>query len=69
MWKILNIFKKLFFKKKEPEKVKKRSLTDYEFNELKSEKLKKLNKILDKISNHGVKSLNKKEIDFLNKYK
>lgn len=65
---LLNIFKKLSFNKKEPEKVKKRSLTDYEFNEVRSEKLNKINKILDKISKHGMKSLSKEEIDFLNKY-
>lgn len=65
---ILNIFKRLFFKKEEVKKVKKRSLTDYEFNELRSDKLNKLNEILDKISKKGLKSLNKEEKDFLNKY-
>ena len=39
------------------------------YNELKSNKLKKLNKILDKISSSGIKSLNKEEKDFLNKYR
>ena len=65
---ILNIFKRLFFKKEEVKKVKKRSLTDYEFNELRSDKLNKLNEILDKIYKKGLKSLNKEEKDFLNKY-
>lgn len=63
-----NIFKKLSLKNKEEKKTTKRPLTDYEFNEIKANKLNKLNKILDKISKKGIRSLNKNEKDFLNKY-
>jgi len=53
-----NIFKK---------DIKKRIISDDEYNLIKKQRQDKINKILDKISEKGYSSLTKKEIDFLNK--
>lgn len=57
---MLNWFKKLF-----KTKVEKRLIDDYEFNSIRKEKEDELNRILDKISEKGMKSLTKKEQQFL----
>lgn len=65
---MLNWFKNFFISKKEPIKdIDVRILNDYEFNKLKKENQDRLDRILDKISNKGLKSLTKEELDFLNK--
>jgi len=61
---MLNWIKKLFTKPS-----KKRLIDDYEFNSIRKEKEDELNRILDKISEKGIKSLTKKEKDFLNSNK
>jgi hypothetical protein len=53
-----NIFKK---------DIKKRIISDDEYNLIKKQRQDKINKILDKISEKGYSSLTKKEIDFLYK--
>ena len=58
---MLSWFKKLF--KSKP--VEKRFIDDYEFNSIKKENEDKLNRILDKISEKGIKSLTKQEQQFL----
>lgn len=57
---MLNWFKKLF-----KTNVEKRLIDDYEFNSIRKEKEDELNRILDKISEKGMKSLTKKEQEFL----
>ena len=57
---MLNWFKKLF-----KTNVKKRLIDDYEFNSIRKEKEDELDRILDKISEKGMKSLTKKEQEFL----
>jgi hypothetical protein len=57
---MLSWFKKLFKKK-----VEKRFIDDYEFNSIRKEKEDELNRILDKISEKGMKSLTKQEQKFL----
>jgi hypothetical protein len=57
---MLNWFKKLF-----KTNVEKRLIDDYEFNSIRKEKEDELNRILDKISEKGMKSLTKKEQQFL----
>jgi hypothetical protein len=57
---MLSWFKKLFKRK-----VEKRFIDDYEFNSIKKENEDELNRILDKISEKGMKSLTKKEQQFL----
>lgn len=57
---MLSWFKKLFKKN-----VEKRLIDDYEFNSIRKEKEDELNRILDKISEKGMKSLTKKEQEFL----
>jgi hypothetical protein len=47
--------------------IKKRIISDDEYNSLRKDKQDKINKILDKISEKGYSSLTKNEIDFLNK--
>ena len=47
--------------------IKKRIISDDEYNSLKKDKQDRINEILDKISEKGYSSLTKKEIDFLNK--
>ncbi len=58
---MLNWFKKLF--KSKP--VEKKFIDDYEFNSIKKENEDELNRILDKISEKGIKSLTEKEQKFL----
>jgi hypothetical protein len=57
---MLSWFKKLFKRK-----VEKRFIDDYEYNSIKKENEDELNRILDKISEKGMKSLTKKEQEFL----
>ena len=57
---MLSWFKKLFKRK-----VEKRFIDDYEFNSIRKENEDELNRILDKISEKGMKSLTKKEQEFL----
>lgn len=57
---MLNWFKKLF-----KTNVEKRLIDDYEFNSIRKEKEDELDRILDKISEKGMKSLTKKEQQFL----
>lgn len=64
---MLNWFKNFFISKKEKEHIEPRILNDYEFNKLKKDNQDRLDRILDKISNKGLKSLTKEELDFLNK--
>jgi hypothetical protein len=47
--------------------IKKRIISDDEYNSLRKDKQDRINKILDKISEKGYSSLTKNEIDFLNK--
>lgn len=47
--------------------IKKRIISDDEYNSMKKDKQDKINQILDKISEKGYSSLTKKEIYFLNK--
>jgi hypothetical protein len=49
--------------------IKKRIISDDEYNSMKKDKQDKINQILDKISEKGYSSLTKNEIDFLNKNK
>lgn len=57
---MLSWFKKLF-----KTNVEKRFIDDYEFNSIRKEKEDELNRILDKISEKGMKGLTKKEQQFL----
>ena len=57
---MLSWFKKLFKRKFE-----KRFIDDYEFNSIRKESEDELNRILDKISEKGMKSLTKQEQKFL----
>jgi hypothetical protein len=57
---MLSWFKKLF-----KTKVEKRFIDDYEYNSIRKENEDELNRILDKISEKGMKSLTKKEQQFL----
>ena len=57
---MLSWFKKLFKRK-----IEKRFIDDYEFNSIRKEKEDELNRILDKISEKGMKSLTKQEQQFL----
>lgn len=57
---MLSWFKKLF-----KTNVEKRLIDDYEFNSIRKEKEDELNRILEKISEKGMKSLTKKEQQFL----
>ena len=47
--------------------IKKRIISDDEYNSMRKDKQDKINHILDKISEKGYSSLTKNEIDFLNK--
>jgi hypothetical protein len=49
--------------------IKKRIISDDEYNSIRKNKQDKINQILDKISDKGYSSLTKNEIDFLNKNK
>jgi hypothetical protein len=64
---MFNWFKNLF--KSKPNKVKKRFISDDEFNAMKKGREDKLNSILDKISKEGYDSLSQHEKNFLNNYK
>ena len=64
---IVNWFKNLF--KSKPNKVKKRFISDDEFNAMKKGREDKLNSILDRISKDGYDSLSQHEKNFLNNYK
>ena len=57
---MLSWFKKLF-----KTNVEKRLIDDYEFNSIRKEKEDELDRILDKISEKGMKGLTKKEQEFL----
>jgi hypothetical protein len=57
---MLSWFKKLFKRKAE-----KRFIDDYEYNSIRKENEDELNRILDKISEKGMKSLTKQEQQFL----
>jgi hypothetical protein len=57
---MLSWFKKLF-----KTKVEKRFIDDYHYNSKRKEKEDELNRILDKISEKGMKSLTKQEQQFL----
>jgi hypothetical protein len=57
---MLSWFKKLFKRK-----VEKRFIDDYEYNSIRKENEDELNRILDKISEKGMKSLTKQEQQFL----
>jgi hypothetical protein len=57
---MLSWFKKLF-----KTKVEKRFIDDYEYNSIRKENEDELNRILDKISEKGMKSLTKQEQQFL----
>jgi hypothetical protein len=45
-----------------------RFIDDWEYNSIKKSKQDEIDRILDKISKSGTKSLSKKELDFLNSY-
>jgi hypothetical protein len=47
--------------------LKKRIISDDEYNSMRKDKQDRINQILDKISERGYSSLTKNEIDFLNK--
>lgn len=47
--------------------IKKRIISDDEYNSMRKDKKDRINQILDKISERGYSSLTKNEIDFLNK--
>ena len=64
---ILKWFKNLF--KSKPKQVRKRVISDDEFNAMKKGREDKLNSILDRISKEGYDSLSQHEKNFLNNYK
>jgi hypothetical protein len=64
---MFNWLKKLF--KSKPVVVRKRVISDDEFNAMRTAKEKKLNSILEKISKNGYDSLQQHEKNFLNNYK
>ena len=64
---MFNWLKKLF--KSKPNKVKKRFISDDEFNDMRKGREDKLNSILDRISKEGYDSLSQHEKNFLNNYK
>lgn len=64
---MFNWFKNLF--KSKPKKVKKRFISDDEFNDMRKKREDKMNSILDKISKKGYDSLSQHEKNFLNNYK
>ena len=65
--KILKWFKSLF--KSKPIEVRKRVISDDEFNDMRKKREDKLNSILDRISKEGYDSLSQHEKIFLNNYK
>jgi hypothetical protein len=64
---MFNWFKNLF--KSKPVKVKKRFISDDEFNSMRKYREDKMNSILDRISKEGYDSLSQREKNFLNNYK
>ena len=64
---MFNWFKNLF--KSKPNKVKKRFISDDEFNDMRKKREDKMNYILDRISKEGYNSLSQHEKNFLNNYK
>ena len=64
---MFNWFKNLF--KSKPVVVRKRVISDDEFNDMRSAKEKKLNSILEKISKNSYDSLSQHEKNFLDNYK
>jgi hypothetical protein len=65
--KMLNWIKKILNPTLNKKLVEKRVVNDYDFNKLRKEKQDKLDKILDKISEKGLKSLTENELKNLNK--
>jgi len=65
--KILKWLKNLF--KSKPIEVRKRVISDDEFNDMRKRREDKLNSILDRISKEGYDSLSQHEKNFLNNYK
>jgi hypothetical protein len=68
---MINFIKSLFTKKKSRKIVTgipDRPLTDDEFNEVRFNKQKKMNDILDKVSKKGIESLSISEKNFLDNY-
>ena len=49
--------------------IRKRNISDYEFNAMRTAKEKKLNSILEKISKNGYDSLSQHQKNFLDNYK
>jgi hypothetical protein len=64
---MFNWFKNLF--KSKPVVVRKRVISDDEFNDMRKRREDKLNSILEKISKNGYDSLSQHEKNFLNNYK
>ncbi len=64
---MFNWLKNLF--KSKPIKVKKRFISDDEFNDMRKKREDKMNSILEKISKKGYDSLSQHEKNFLNNYK
>lgn len=64
---MINFIKSLFTKKSNKINTG-RPLTDYEFNEVRFNKQKKMNDILDKVSKRGIESLSISERNFLDNY-
>lgn len=64
----LNWIKNLFKNRKSEEVVTNRFISDDEFNHIRAIKEIRLNKILEKINDSGLKSLSKEEIEFLENY-
>jgi len=64
---MFNWLKKLF--KSKPVVVRKRVISDDEFNAMRTAKEKKLNSILEKISKNGYDSLSQHQKNFLDNYK
>lgn len=64
---MLNWIKKILNPTLNKKLVEKRVVNDYDFNKLRKEKQDKLDKILDKISEKGLKSLTENELKNLNK--
>jgi hypothetical protein len=66
---ILKWIKSLFKSKSETKQIRKRVISDDEFNDMRKRREDKLNSILDRISKEGYDSLSQHEKNFLNNYK
>jgi hypothetical protein len=64
---MINWLKNLF--KSKNNQVRKRVISDDEFNDMRKKREDKLNSILDRISKEGYDSLSQHEKNFLNNYK